>query len=267
MEGGQEIAVPKAEFISDVAALVGDNPIEPLLKELQERYSQYKMVETQCAQRKQRLIAKLPEIEKALDIVKLLLEKQGAGAEVLADYELADNVYAKAKLESVASVNLWLGAKVMVEYPLEEAREVLETQLSNCRTNIKTQSSNLDLLRDNIITTEVRRRLAAPPGAQQQFTVAAAAAAAAAALRIGDRQHAVRVSAQPARLNRCRLLARASGVHGAGLQLRRRAAAQGQGGGQGVAAPQQRCRGGRWRRCRACQAAVSGGRQVGRRRG
>jgi prefoldin subunit 5 len=158
MEGGQEIAVPKAEFISDVAALVGDNPVEPLLKELQERYSQYKLVETQCAQRKQRLIAKLPEIEKALDIVKLLLEKQDAGAEVLADYELADNVYAKAKLQSVASVNLWLGAKVMVEYPLEEAREVLETQLANCRTNIKTQSSNLDLLRDNIITTEVRRR-------------------------------------------------------------------------------------------------------------
>jgi prefoldin subunit 5 len=163
MEAGQEIAVPRAEFISDVGALVGDKPIEPLLQELQERYSQYKLVETQCTQRKQRLIAKQPEIEKALAIVKLLLEKQDAGDEVLADYELADNVFAKARLQAVASVNLWLGAKVMVEYPLEEAHEVLETQLSNCRTNIKTQSSNLDLLRENVITTEVPLRARPAP--------------------------------------------------------------------------------------------------------
>jgi prefoldin subunit 5 len=151
----EDIQVPKAEFIEDVATFIGDKPVEPLLHELQERYSQYKLVETQCTQRKQRLMAKLPEIEKALDIVKLLIEKQDGGDDITADYELADNVYAKAKLQNVTSVNLWLGAKVMVEYPLEEARDLLETQLNNCRTNIKTQSNNLDLLRENIITTEV----------------------------------------------------------------------------------------------------------------
>lgn len=40
----------------------------------------------------------------------------------LIDYELAESVFAKAKVSNVCSVNLWLGADVMVEYSLEEAK-------------------------------------------------------------------------------------------------------------------------------------------------
>ncbi len=38
------------------------------------------------------------------------------------DYELAESVFAKTKVSNVRSVNLWLGADVMVEYPLAEAK-------------------------------------------------------------------------------------------------------------------------------------------------
>lgn len=34
------------------------------------------------------------------------------------------------------SVNMWLGANVMVEYPLEEAKELLGKNLSNAETNL-----------------------------------------------------------------------------------------------------------------------------------
>ena len=41
------------------------------------------------------------------------------------DYSLAEQVHATAKLKDVTSVKLWLGADVMLEYELDEAKSVL----------------------------------------------------------------------------------------------------------------------------------------------
>lgn len=38
------------------------------------------------------------------------------------DFSLSDQVYARARLADVSSVNLWLGAGVMLEYSLEDAK-------------------------------------------------------------------------------------------------------------------------------------------------
>ncbi len=45
------------------------------------------------------------------------------------DYSLADQIHASAKLKDVTSVKLWLGADVMLEYGLEEAKKVLVRSL------------------------------------------------------------------------------------------------------------------------------------------
>ena len=45
--------------------------------------------------------------------------------QLLVDFAISDQVYAKAKVPVTDSVNLWLGANVMLEYPLEEARDLL----------------------------------------------------------------------------------------------------------------------------------------------
>ena len=60
------------------------------------------------------------EIQKALDMVVKLVESEGA--EMALDFELGSSVYCKAKVADVTSVSLWLGAGVMVEYPLAEAQ-------------------------------------------------------------------------------------------------------------------------------------------------
>jgi prefoldin subunit 5 len=74
-------------------------------------------------QKKARLMTKLPEIQKAYDIVTTLLEKASQpDQEAIIDYELADAVYARTKVTHVKTVNLWLGAGIMVEYSLEEAK-------------------------------------------------------------------------------------------------------------------------------------------------
>ena len=40
----------------------------------------------------------IPEIQKAFDLVTLLLDKAASGAAMSVDYELADGIYAKAKV-------------------------------------------------------------------------------------------------------------------------------------------------------------------------
>ena len=63
-------------------------------------------------------------MQKALDIVTALLEKGGGGGgdALVVDYELCDAVYARAEIQGASSVHLWLGAGVMIEYPLQEAQ-------------------------------------------------------------------------------------------------------------------------------------------------
>ena len=45
--------------------------------------------------------------------------------QLLVDFSISDQVYAKAKVPVTDTVNLWLGANVMLEYPLEEAKTLL----------------------------------------------------------------------------------------------------------------------------------------------
>ena len=45
--------------------------------------------------------------------------------QTLVDFSLSDQVYARAKLRDVDSVGLWLGAGVMVEDSLDEAKKLL----------------------------------------------------------------------------------------------------------------------------------------------
>lgn len=53
-----------------------------------------------------------------------------ATVQVFLDFGLSEQIYAKAKVKDVSSVGLWLGADVMLEYPVQEAKELLVRILS-----------------------------------------------------------------------------------------------------------------------------------------
>ena len=44
---------------------------------------------------------------------------------MLFEFELGNSVWAKAKVPPTKAVNLWLGADLMVEYPIDEAQQLL----------------------------------------------------------------------------------------------------------------------------------------------
>ena len=46
-------------------------------------------------------------------------------AQVLFNFELGNQVYAKARVKPTTKANLWLGADVMLEYSLDEATQLL----------------------------------------------------------------------------------------------------------------------------------------------
>jgi Prefoldin subunit len=50
---------------------------------------------------------------------------------VLFNFELGNQVYAKARVKPTTRANLWLGADVMLEYPLDEATQLLVHPYSN----------------------------------------------------------------------------------------------------------------------------------------
>ena len=58
-------------------------------------------------------------------IVSIINEAGMPALQVSYEFELGNSVWAKAKILPTKAVNLWLGADVMVEYPVEEAQQLL----------------------------------------------------------------------------------------------------------------------------------------------
>lgn len=99
---------------------------------------------------------KLPELEKSLNLIKNLLKKKEEGGSGMVRYNLTEHVYAKAELDfSVGTVNLWLGANVMLEYTYEEAIEFLSKQREKAKRDLENFASDLAFVRDQVVTSEV----------------------------------------------------------------------------------------------------------------
>ncbi|KAL4858435.1 Prefoldin subunit 3 [Chlorella vulgaris] len=147
--------VPAAEFMEDVNAHMQGRKAEDVITELRTAHQKYKYIEAEYVQRKRRLAFKLPEIQKCLNAVNLLLQRQEEGESTVLDFSLSDQVYARARVSDVASVNLWLGAGVMLEYPLGEAQALLERQLAGCKQQLKVVQWEHEYIKDQLTTTEV----------------------------------------------------------------------------------------------------------------
>lgn len=125
---------------------------EQLMKQLNELYSKYKFMEAQLQRSKQVLKAKLPDITNALEMVEFLQTKE---EDLEVDFQLADCVWTKAQVPRSETVALWLGANVMLEYPHEEAKELLIRNLANAQTALQSTDEDLKFLKEQITTCEV----------------------------------------------------------------------------------------------------------------
>ena len=67
-----------------------------------------------------------------------------------ATFELNDTLYAKAHVPPTNEVYLWLGANVMLAYPIDEAETLLEGKLSGAQQTLENCEEDLDFLREQI---------------------------------------------------------------------------------------------------------------------
>ncbi|KAI3871825.1 hypothetical protein MKW92_026305 [Papaver armeniacum] len=156
-EVSERRGIPGASFVSDVQTYLTQLGLDVAssLAFLQERLQQYKVVEMKLLAQQRELQAKIPDIEKCLDIVATLQAKKGTGEELLADFEVSEGIYSRARIEESDSVCLWLGANVMLEYTSEEARALLQKNLDNAKASLEVLIADLQFLRDQVTITQV----------------------------------------------------------------------------------------------------------------
>ncbi|KAM3178096.1 hypothetical protein ACTXT7_003236 [Hymenolepis weldensis] len=170
--------IPKATFIEDVDEYLKFNgyaTIGEAMKALDQLYQKYKLMEQAFLQRKLRLLQQMPDITKTLDVVNHL-EKNNENFDVT--FEVFDQLYAKAHIEKADRIGLWLGANVMLEYDLAEAKEMLLQNLAAAETSMADVEATLAFLKEQTTTVEVS--LARLHNLNVKRTQAAAAAASAA---------------------------------------------------------------------------------------
>ncbi|CEM38483.1 unnamed protein product [Vitrella brassicaformis CCMP3155] len=152
-EGPKQI--PKAVFIEDVEDYIGPaNPLE-VHRNLNELLQKYRFMEEEFGKKQRALQEKLPEIKEAITVIKFLKDRRGHDEPLETHYQLADCIYAEASVPPTETVCLWLGANVMLEYPLDDALALLEQNLNTAAASLKDLGDDLDFLRDQRTTTEV----------------------------------------------------------------------------------------------------------------
>lgn len=147
------------KFIEDIDkfadSFVPKAPAELLIGAFSDLFSKFKTFETNLSNRRLNFQNKLPEIEKTLTLVKHLKEKRDNGDVLMTKYNLSDAVYATAELDNDGTVNLWLGANVMLAYTYEEAIELLTARQGDAKKEYDGVIEDLAFTRNQAITAEV----------------------------------------------------------------------------------------------------------------
>ncbi|KAL4942454.1 hypothetical protein BDV06DRAFT_192026 [Aspergillus oleicola] len=152
--------IPVAPFVDNVSDYVTSRAdVEPTLRSFQEMISKYQFMEVNTSRRATGLREKIPDIKKTLEMVRFLNTRQSnPDAKPLeTNFELNDTLYAKATIDpkDTEEVYLWLGANVMLAYPIGEAMRMLDEKLSAASESLANCDEDLEFLREQITTLEV----------------------------------------------------------------------------------------------------------------
>ncbi|KAK3400533.1 Prefoldin subunit-domain-containing protein [Sordaria brevicollis] len=148
--------IPQAPFVDKVEDYVTSRAdVEPTLRRFQELIAKYQFMEQNLQRRVVGLKDKMPDIQKTLDTVRFLQMRKDEEDPIETTFELNETLHAKAKIPPTDEVYIWLGANVMLSYPIEEAEQLLDSKLKAATTSLQNCEEDLDFLREQITTMEV----------------------------------------------------------------------------------------------------------------
>ena len=146
--------VPTMNFIENVDDWIDKYTREKLLSYINQYLNKYKFMEAQIVKSNEGLNVKVPDIEKCLETIEYL-EKKEKDKPINVDYMVSNNLWAKAEVNIPDSVFLWLGANVMCEYKMDEAKALLNQNLQNAKNQIKKNNNDLEFIKDQMTVCEV----------------------------------------------------------------------------------------------------------------
>ncbi|KAF2018413.1 Prefoldin, subunit 3 [Aaosphaeria arxii CBS 175.79] len=148
--------IPVAPFVDRVEDYVTDrSEVESTINSFKEMISKYQFMEVNTQRRAAGLRDKIPDIKKTLETVRFLKSRDADAEPIETTFELNDTLYAKAEIPPSDEVYLWLGANVMLAYPIPEAEELLNTKLSTAKQSLANCEEDMEFLREQITTLEV----------------------------------------------------------------------------------------------------------------
>ena len=148
--------VPTMNFIENVDDWIDKFTSEKLLSYINQYLNKYKFMEAQIVKSNEGLNVKVPDIEKCLETIEYLEKKEKEKDKPInVDYMVSNNLWAKAEVKIPDSVFLWLGANVMCEYKMDEAKALLNQNLQNAKNQIKKNNNDLEFIKDQMTVCEV----------------------------------------------------------------------------------------------------------------
>ena len=105
------------------------------------------------AARERRVTQKIEEITESIAAIDHM--QANTDKTLTLDYELGETLYAKASVEPGAKVHLWLGANILLEYELEEAKTLLESKLQDNKNALERIRHDQKFTREQLTVVEV----------------------------------------------------------------------------------------------------------------
>lgn len=127
-----------------MALTENEKSADKVLRRLEEQHSKYKMMEHNINARRAKLRQQIPDLAKTIETVDILRNQTEAKE---TRFLLSEQVFMKATVPPTQRVCLWLGANVLLEYPLDEAEVLLKQNMESADENLKCLEHDLDFLR------------------------------------------------------------------------------------------------------------------------
>ncbi|CAD2088116.1 prefoldin subunit 3, putative [Plasmodium chabaudi chabaudi] len=149
--------IPGARFIEHVTEFLQNKNEETILRLAKELLLKYKFMEHTFVTRQMNTEKKIPELKDALKVVNALYKRKQMNETAALEhyFPLEESLYAKGVIEKCDNILLWLGANVMVEFPFNEAIELLNQHLERAINLSEEMDKELVWLHEQISTTEI----------------------------------------------------------------------------------------------------------------